>query len=289
MEGTGSRIAVLAAVALAGVLMGCPAQPPQIDGLEVLRSALPTDYDGWRQDAEDQIFDTESIFSYIDGHAEVYLSFGMRRCLSRRYLAPEGEPDVVLDLFEMDSAANAYGVFTHDRDGDDISVGQGALLREGWLSFWKGRWFGSAYAEGESPRSGAALVAIARATADAISNEGAVPALVSELPTDGLDQRSVRFFHTQEILNGVVNMGFENPFVLSLETDAVLGSYRRESGIAWLLLVDYSDEASASRAQVGAAEAGIAVRRKGMRVAAVLTPEPTDVAENLLADAFGGR
>jgi len=232
MEGRESGIAVLAALVLAGAMTGCPTNPPQTDALEVLRSALPIDSDGWRLDDEDQVFDTESIFSYIDGHAEVYLSFGMKRCLSRRFLGPEDEPDVVLDLFEMDSAENAYGVFTHDREGEEIDVGQGALLREGWLSFWQGRWFGSVYAEGESERSAAALINIARAAADAISDEGSVPVLVSELPTNGLDERSVRFFHTQEILNGVVYLGFDNPFVLSVDTDAVLGSYQRDSGSA---------------------------------------------------------
>ena len=268
--------------------MGCSTEPPQTDGLEVLQSALPAEAGGWRRAGEDQVFDTESIFSYIDGHAEVYLSFGMKRCLSRRYLGPEGEPDIVLDLFEMDAAENAFGVFTHDRDGDQVDVGQGALLRESWLSFWKGRWFGSVYAEGESEQSAAALIAIARSTADAISDEGVAPALVSELPTSGLDERSVRFFHTQEILNGVVYLGFDNPFVLSLETDAALGSYQRDSGSAWLLLVDYPDEATAGRAEVGAREAGIAARRDGARLAAVLTPEPADVAGSLLAEALGG-
>jgi len=187
MEGSGSRIAVLAAVVFAGALMGCPTNPSQTDDHETLRSALPADTDGWRRGDEDQIFDTESIFGYIDGHAEVYLSFGMKRCLSFRYLGPEGEPDIVLDLFEMDSSENAYGVFTHDRDGVDIDVGQGALLRESWLSFWQGRWFGSVYAEGESERSAAALVAIARAAADRISDEGVAPEMVSELPAGGLD------------------------------------------------------------------------------------------------------
>ena len=269
--------------------MGCPPNPRQNDALEALRLALPRDVDGWQAVAEDQVFDTESIFSYIDGHAEVYLSFGMKRCLSRRYLGPEGEPDVVLDLFEMDAAENAYGVFTHDRDGEEIGVGQGALLRDGWLSFWQGRWFGSVYAEGESERSSAALIDLAHASVDAISDEGAVPAMVSELPKSGLDKRSVRFFHTQEILNGVVYLGFDNPFVLSLDTNAVLGSYRRDAGTAWLLLVEYPDEATAARAEVGAEEAGIAIRRDGLRLAAVLAPEPVDMVEDLLADAIGGR
>ena len=113
--------------------------------------------------------------------------------------------------------------------------------------------------------------------------------MVSELPANGLDERSVRFFHTQEILNGVVYLGFDNPFFLSLDTDAVLGSYQRDSGAAWLLLVEYPDEATAGRAEVGAEEAGIAVRRNGASLAAVLTPEPVDMVEDLLADAIGGR
>jgi len=289
MGADSSTSTVVAAAVLAGILMGCSAEPQQTDELEILQSALPADIDGWLRDGEVQIFDTESIFSYIDGHAEVYLSFGMKRCLSQRYRGPDDEPDIVLDLFEMDAADNAYGVFTHDRDGDVVDIGQGALFRESWLSFWNGRWFGSVYAEGESERSAAALIAIANATADAINDEGSVPAMVSELPTGGLDERSIRFFHTQEILNGVVNLGFANPFVLSLETDAVLGRYQRDSGTAWLLLVEYPDGATAGRAEAGAREVGIMVRRDGTRLAAILTPDPAEPAERLLADAFGGE
>jgi len=289
MVGYGSGFAVLAAVLLAGGLMACSAERPQTDELEVVRSALPAETDGWRQVEDDQVFDTDSIFTYIDGHAEVYLSFGMKRCLSRRYEGPDGERDIVLDLFEMDTAENAFGVFTHDREGDEVDVGQGALLREGWLSFWKGRWFGSVYAEGESERSGAALITIASTTADSIGDEGTVPALVSDLPAKGLDQRSVRFFHNQEILNGVVYLGFDNVFELSRKTDAVLGAYQRESGGAWLLLVDYPDDETARRAEVGAREAGLENRREGTRLAAILSPEFPAVADGLLADAWGGQ
>jgi hypothetical protein len=272
---------------LAGILMACAAEPPPIDELDLVATALPSEMAGWQATADDEIYDTETIFQYIDGHAEVYLAYGMSRCLARRYSGPSGEPDIVLDLFELASAADAYGVFTHDRDGDDVDVGQGALLRTGWLSFWKGRWFGSVYSEGESEPAYAAVIAIARAAADAIAEEGEVPALVSELPVDGLDVRSVRFFHTQEILNSVVYLGFENVLQFGPETDAVLGRYQRKDGKAWLLLVNYPDAETASWAEAAAAEAGLAVRRDGVRLAAALAPEPASAADSLLADAMG--
>ena len=279
--------ALAISLVLVGGLMSCSAEPPRVDELELVAAALPSEVAGWRATGDDEIYDTETIFSYIDGHAEVYLAYGMSRCFARRYSGPSGEPDIVLDLFELASAEDAYGVFTHDRDGDDIDIGQGALLRPGWLSFWKGRWFGSIYAEGESEPAYDAVIAIARGAADAIADEGEVPALVGELPVDGLDARSVRFFHTQEILNSVVYLGFENVLRFGPETDAVLGKYERQDGKGWLLLVDYPDVETASWAEGAGTEAGLAIRREGARLAVVLAPEPATAADGLLADAMG--
>ncbi len=274
-------------VPLVGMLMTCGAEPPPVDELELVTATLPLEVAGWRAVDGGEVYDTETIFQYIDGHAEVYLAYGMERCLARRYSGPDGEPGIVLDLFELASAEDAFGVFTHDRDGDEIDIGQGALLRTGWLSFWKGRWFGSVYAEGESEAAYDTVIAIARAAADAITDEGEAPALVSELPVDGLDERSVRFFHTQEILNSVVYLGFDNVLRFGPETDAVLGKYERQVGSGWLLLVDYPDVETASWAEGAGTEAGLIVRRDGARLAVVLAPAPATAADGLLADAMG--
>jgi len=276
-------------VPLVVMLMSCSQGPPVGGESGSLHESLPAELGGWRALDEDSVYDTESIYSYIDGHAEVYMAYGMVRCVSRRYSGPEGEPDIVLDLFEQASAADAFGVFTHDRDGEEVDIGQGGLFRHGWLSFWKGHWFGSVYAEGESEASKEAVLALGLAAADTMTEVGEVPALVAELPEDGLDPRSVRFLHTQEILNGVVYLGYENALQFGPEVDAVVGRYQRPEGGGWLLLVDYPDDASAEVAEGGAIEAGIAVRRQGSRLAAVLAPEPQAAGDGLLADAIGGE
>jgi hypothetical protein len=269
------------------LLAACAAEPPSNLKDEPLSPDVPTEIAGWHGAPGWETYDRETIYDYIDGHAEVYMAYGMVRCLSRRYTGPEDEPDILLDLFEQASPADAFGVFTHDRDGEEVEVGQGALYRHGWLSFWKGRWFGSVYAEGESDASAEAVLAIGRMAADSIEETGEVPPLVEELPEDGLDHRSVRFLHTQEILNGVVYLGYENVFRFGPDIDAVVGHYERAEGTGWLLLVDYPDEATAALAEGGAKEAGISVRRSGMRLAAVLAPAPQAVAEVLLADSIG--
>ena len=289
MEKTGAKRVRWLVVPLVTMLMSCSQGPPTGAESGSIDASLPAEVGGWRAIDEVSVYDTESIYSYIDGHAEVYMAYGMVRCLSRRYSGPEGEPEIVLDLFEQASAADAFGVFTHDRDGEEVDIGQGGLFRHGWLSFWKGHWFGSVYVEGESEASKEAVLALGRAAADAIAEVGEVPPLVADLPAEGLDPRSVRFLHTQEILNGVVYLGYENALQFGPEVDAVVGRYQRPEGGGWLLLVDYPDDASAELAEGGAIEAGIAVRRQGSRLAAVLAPEPQTAGDGLLADAFGGE
>ena len=120
-------------------------QKSYADSLDVLHAALPNQIKGWIAEPEDRFFDDETIFDYIDGAGEVYRAYNMRKCLSRRYTTPKGPP-ISLDIFEMASSEDAFGVFTHDQDGEALDVGQGALYRSGWLSFWKDRFFVSIYA-----------------------------------------------------------------------------------------------------------------------------------------------
>ncbi len=112
--------------------------------LDVLRTTLPERIKAWRAVPEDRFFDDQTIFDYIDGAGEVYRAYNMKACLSRRYTAT-GQPDIMLDIFDMGSSADAFGVFTHDRDGEAVPIGQAALYRPGWLSFWKDRFFVSIF------------------------------------------------------------------------------------------------------------------------------------------------
>ncbi|MCP4667749.1 MAG: hypothetical protein GY849_15445, partial [Deltaproteobacteria bacterium] len=124
--------------------------------LHDLQAALPGSIKGWGVESDDHFYDAETIFEYIDGAAEVYRAYNMQACLSRRYKAPNA-PSIVLDIFLMGASEDAFGVFTHDQDGEPLDLGQGALYRPGWLSFWKDRYFVSIYTDEETTDSKRAL------------------------------------------------------------------------------------------------------------------------------------
>jgi len=221
----------------------CASRTPETDRLA---SFIPVSAGPWLAEA-DRTYDAGSIFDYIDGAGEVYRSYNMKRLVARRF-HKDGRPDIVVDAFDMGSAEDAFGVFTHDLDGEDAAIGRGSTYKAGLLSFWKDRYFVSVYAEEETPESRAAVLELGRGIAGAIPGRGDPPVLLRRLPDEGLETRTVRFFHSHVILNYFYYVANENILFLGPDTDAVLAEYGVGAGRSRLLLVGYENEAGAARA-----------------------------------------
>ena len=275
-------------------------QSSYADALEALHSALPEKIRAWTVDPEDQIFDANTIFSYIDGAGEVYRAYNMRRCLSRRYSLPKG-PAIVLDIFDMGTSADAFGVFTHDQDGEEMNLGQGALYRPGWLSFWKDRFFVSIYMEEESTEAELAVRELGKTVASLIKKEGPKPRILSELPRKGLRPKSVRYLHHHIVLNYHFYVSDENILNLGPRTDAILAEYEQDGERARLLLVKYPDRREAMEALAqfrshylpDADSTGIVLQEngkwsagavKGKLLAAIFEADSRKLAEDILSN-----
>ena len=229
-----------------------PMRAASADPLETLRSTLPDHIGVWKKEGKDQSFDSKTIFDYIDGAGEVYRAYNLEKCLARRY-SSQGEY-LTLDIFDMGSAADAYGVFTYDRQGDPVQLGQDGLFGAGWLRFWKGRFFVSIIDEAQTADSEKAAGALARLVSERIQEGGSRPDLVLRLPSPGLRSETIRYFHDPTILNTHYYLSDENILHLGPGTDAVLAIYQREKGSAQLLVVAYPTEEDAGKAHRSVSE-----------------------------------
>ena len=271
------------------------------DSLATMAEALDRQVGAWNATGQDGTYDGETIYDYIDGAGEVYRAYNMQRCLSRSYTAA-GEPAIVLDIFDMGSSEDAFGVFTHDREGKPANVGQDALYRQGWLSFWKSRFFVSLYMERETPAAKEAAFHLARAVASLIREEGRKPAILLGLPPKGLRDRSVRYLHHPMLLNYHYYLADENILNLGKETDALLATYSRDGKRARFLLVQYPNPGKAKEAcsrflahYLPEAEGKVPLRLengkwaaaslKGRFLAVVLESDSRSLAEDLLGEA----
>jgi hypothetical protein len=217
------------------------------DSLRMLQQNLPNQIMAWTVEPEDRYYDSDTIFDYINGAGEVYLSYNMKKCLSRRYNAPNN-PAIILDIFDMGSSEEAFGVFTHNQEGEPLDVGQDALSRPGVLNFWKDRFFISIYSEEETVEAISAVKGLGRAVASRIANPGLRPNILKRLPTEGRKPKSIRYFHDNDLLNHHFYLFDENVLNLGPETKATLAEYHVGKKDAWLLLVSYPNREKAENA-----------------------------------------
>ncbi len=234
---------------------------PTASGPRLLASYIPVSAGPWLSEA-DQVFDAGTIFDYIDGAGEVYRSYNMRHLVARRF-HKDGRPDIVVDAFDMGSAADAFGVFTHDLDGADAAIGQGSTYKAGLLSFWKDRYFLSVYAEEETAETKRQLLELGRTIAAAIPGAGEKPGLLKLLPEESLEAGRVRFFHNHSVLNYHYFVAADDILRLAQTADAVLADYRESGGRSRLLVVSYADAPAAAKAGASFAAAYMPDARQG--------------------------
>jgi hypothetical protein len=227
-------------IGLAAWSMAAMSSPGGSKG-DIPKTMLPDAVRGWQADGDDHAYDAQTIFDYIDGAGEVYRAYNMKALLSRRYKQP-GRPDIIADVFDMGSATDAFGVFTHDLDGEDWSVGQGSVYQGGLLSFWKDRYFVSVFAEDETAEAKAMLLDLGRHVASAIGREGDKPALLGALPAAYADPRRVHFFRHPVILNYHYFVSADNILGLDPTSEGLLVKAADRSA---LVVVRYPDEGRA--------------------------------------------
>lgn len=202
--------------------------------------SLPLEAAGWKWDGKDLNYNRRTIFDYIDGAGELYLAYNFQSVRVRRFEKP-GQPSIIAELFDMGSSEDAYGVFSFERQDEDAGIGQGSEFGGGLLRFWKGKFFVSVYAEGESPEVHPAILNVGREVANSIKTTGPPPQLINALPVGkaGLVERAVRYLHSHVLLNQRFFVANQNILRLNPKTDAVLAPYLRDGKKIHLLLIRY--------------------------------------------------
>ncbi len=210
-----------------------------------MRQFVPSEIYGWKAQGEVEIYDRETIFDYIDGAGEIYLSYAFRKLMVFRFLkAPD--PTIFVELFDMGSPEEAFGVFSHAREGEELGIGQGSEYIGGVLCFWKGSLFVCIFSERETPATKKAVFDLGGKIAEKIKVTGAEPKLLGLLPDEGLVDRGVRYFHLHTSLNHHYFVASENILKLGPQTEAVLARYQPEE--SYLLCVRYQSQKQAQEA-----------------------------------------
>jgi hypothetical protein len=214
--------------------------------------SLASEADGWKWDGKDTKYNSKTLFKYMDGAAELYLAYGFESLSVRRF-EKQGQPPIIVELYEMASSDDAYGVFSFEHQDEAVGIGQGSEFGGGLLRFWRGKYFVSIYAEGQGTEVESGILKIGKAAANSIPSMGSEPKLVGYIPGKdlGLVDKSVRYLKSHVLLNQRFFIAHQNILNLNRKTEAVLAQYLQDKQKIQLLLIRYPDLKEAANAYQG--------------------------------------
>jgi hypothetical protein len=267
------------------LLAGCDRTDPS-QNLFPEPGAVP----GWVPAGDAQAYDRDNLYDLVNGQADSFFVYGFEQVHVQTYEGNAGG-QVRVEIWHMDTASNAYGLFTMLRSGEPVSIGNSGDADPGRrVDFWQDRAFVRVFSF--APEDAATLESFAREVSSALPSGGELPGLIERLPREGLTERSEVFFHQETSIQDQLWLGGQNILSLGPKTNAVLAQYLIDEAAAWLLLVQYPEDAAAAaalEALTGNQFDNLSAARveEGL-LGAVFGPLSSTEAERLITIAFHG-
>ena len=98
---------------------------------------------GW-QLSENHHYLPENLYNYINGAADLFVSYGFIKLVGAEYVSGPGKQEnLVVDIYDMGSKLNAFGIFQSKRDpaSKSLKIGAGAFGGKRYVFFYKDRFY----------------------------------------------------------------------------------------------------------------------------------------------------
>lgn len=205
---------------------------------------LPNSQDlkGWQPVRPPDVYTGEELFNYIDGGAELYLEFNFKQVAIQEYHNNVGS-SLMIEVYEMDSPKNAYGIYSLDTRGEHPTIGQEATYGVGLLKFWKDRFFCRILSLdlGKAMKK-EVILSVGEKIAAKIPSEGARPQILDYIPRENTVPESIHYFHQRVALNNFYYLSNKNILNLTEETEGVFFEYQLQEKPAKVILIKYPRE-----------------------------------------------
>lgn len=98
--------------------------------------------DGWTRDGEPDSYFPESLFEYINGGADVYLSYDFEEVATLSYTGQE-KSSITIDIYRHSDLRNAFGIYSQEKSltADFVSIGTEGYYDAGVLNFFHGPYY----------------------------------------------------------------------------------------------------------------------------------------------------
>ena len=164
---------------------------------------------GWRQDGKPQVFSPRTLYEYINGAADLYLTYEFQDLSVAEYKG-EGKAAVTVEVYRHGSPTQAFGIYSQERlaNARFLDIGAQGYQEPNVLNFVAGPYYVkiSGYTTGtEDERT---LLAYGRKMEEILGGKSSLPAILSSFPREGMKKNTEKFISKNFLGYSYLHSGF---------------------------------------------------------------------------------
>lgn len=214
--------------------VGSPAvsQERSAPGLKTLLPQVP----GWKLTEDPRTYLPGTLFEYIDGAAESYLSYGFQELAVGDYKNEKTSATLTAEIYDMGGGLSAFGIYSAERYPESryLEVGAQGYYEEGTLNFFVGPDYVKLIGFDCGDAAEAVLKEFAGDIEKRAGKRGGLPPVLGLFPREGLVANSEKF-----IRQNVLGYGFLH--------DGYIAGYRSSGQEFELFIIEGQDAAEAGK------------------------------------------
>jgi hypothetical protein len=172
--------------------------------------------DGWDQPEKPQSYSPETLYEYIDGAADLYLSYEFQELSVAEYRGTQ-KAAVTVEIYRHSTPTQAFGIYSQERlaNAKLLDIGAQGYQEPTVLNFVSGSYYVkiSGYETGaEDERT---LLAFGRKIEQTLGGRTPLPEILAAFPQEGLKPHSEKFISRDFLGYSFLHSGFTADYELS--------------------------------------------------------------------------
>ena len=149
---------------------------------------------GWKQSGDIQTFSPKDLFEYINGAADLYLSYDFQELKVAEY-QNEKKASVTIEMYRHKTPIDAFGIYSQERlsDANFLDIGAQGYSETDVLNFVSGNYYVKMSSFKTGPEDQKVLPTFARKIVENLGEKGSLPSILSAFPKEGKRENSEKF------------------------------------------------------------------------------------------------
>jgi len=185
--------------------------------LSTAQDVLP-EMDGWKKSEQVQIYKPATLYEYINGAAELYLSYNFQELQVGEY-QNEKNASIIVEVYRHQTTNDAFGIYSQERptEGQFLNIGAQGYLDPPILNFLRKNIYVKISSYDIAENAEAILKSYAEKLAANLGGKSSLPIILQCFPEPGKIQNSEKFITRSFLGHGFLHSGFIADYVVDKE------------------------------------------------------------------------